>query len=134
MPWTHALPWLACPTHRPHGFLCTPPHSPPHGTLMSPVNITDAVHSDAVDTHSQVAKRRKMADAIRPLRTAASTANIISSGNRSILPDTTMTTVSNRNNSASFRFIAPLQMKRDLIFTPGPRLARKLARLEDTAV
>ena len=106
---------------------------------MKPINI-DAVNHDVSVSLSNVPKRQKTADAIRMLRPVANMSNITSSTDRCILDNViatsnaTASTPQHSRKRGSCISLAPPPKRRELIFQPGPRLARRIALFDDQAV
>ena len=104
---------------------------------MRQMHSSDAVHSDAVYSHAQVATRCKKADVIRDLRTRACCANMSGIGNRSILDmelSISNNSIQNLRKRHSSSFQAPPPKRRALIFKPGPLLAAWIRSFSEQAV
>ena len=103
------IPWISCPTHRALGFTCMP---------------RTFTHASA--QHNPSYKRPRLADPIRQLGSNTS------DGRNSISIAATTYSTSKRSVSASA--LNPPPKRRELAFTPGPKLVRRILAFEEAAV
>ena len=111
-------PWIACPLHRSEGFACKP---------------KPTQHVQCQETHSAHAhnKRPRLADSIRQLGPDTG----MNSNSSSSRPTCTHATLANHaKRSVSVSAPNPPLKRRELVFTPGPKITRRIMNFEEAAV